>query len=105
MTFGVPVTLGVLLLFVLVAIVPPRLPLIVRLLIQIVAGLGIYFGLRDAEFTLPMADSLPMSSLFGGDGGMGEFNKYAMGVVAPVLGILFSLIVAGIRKVTRKSEE
>lgn len=102
MEFPVPVTLGVLAVFLLVAIVPPRLPLIARLVIQIVAGAGIYFGLSEAEFVLPMADSLPMSTLFGGDAGGGQFNKFAMGFVAPLLGIVLSVVVAAIRKIIGK---
>jgi hypothetical protein len=100
-----PVTLGVLAVFLLVAIVPPRLPLVARLAIQVIAGAGIYFGLSEAEFVLPMADSLPMSSLFGGDGGGGQFNKFAMGFVAPLLGVVFSVVVAILRKLFGKKAE
>lgn len=100
-----PVTLGVLAVFLLVAVVPPRLPLIARLVIQIIAGAGIYFGMGETEFVLPMADSLPMSSLYGGDGGGGQFNKLAMGFVAPLLGIILSLVVATLRKLLGKKAE
>ena len=106
MTFPYPVTLGVLLIYILIAIVPPRLPLVARLGIQIGLGLGIYFGFKEAEFMLPNGDNLPMSSLFGGDGGMGSFNKYALGVLGTVIGLLVSVIVAVVRKLTGgKGEE
>jgi len=105
MEFPFPVTLGVLAVFLLVAVVPPRLPLIARLVIQIIVGAGIYFGLGEKEFALPMADSLPMSTLYGGDGGGGQFNKFALGFLATLLGVAFSVVVAVIRKLFGKKTE
>lgn len=98
-----PVTLLVLLAFIVVGFIP-KIPLLGRIGIQIVAGLAIYFGMKEAMFALPMPDTLPMSELYGGDGGMGEFNKYALGVIAPVLGIIFSLIAAVIFKLMSKKD-
>ena len=104
--FPYPVTIAVFTLFLLIALVPPRLPLWARLLIQVVLGLGIYFGFKEKEFMMPMADSLPMSSLYGGDGGMGAFNKLALGFLAPVLGVVFSLVVGAVRAlISRKSAD
>ena len=104
-TFPYPVTLLVVAIFLLIAVIPPRLPLIVRLILQVAGGLFLYFMLSEAEFMMPMADSMKMSSLFGGDVGTGEFNKYALGVLGPVLGIALSLVVAGVRKLLRKGDE
>lgn len=98
-----PVTLMVLIAFVVVGFIP-KIPLLGRIAIQVVAGLAIYFGMKEAMFGLPNPDRLPMSELYGGDGGMGEFNKYALGVIAPVLGIICSLIAAVIFKLLAKKD-
>lgn len=104
MSFGYPITLLALLLFCIPAVLP-KIPVPVKIAIQAVMGLGVYFGLKDAMFALPMGDSLPMSELFGGDGGMGSFNKYALGVIGPVLGIIVTVIAAVIGKLLFKKEE
>jgi hypothetical protein len=96
----------VLLIVVLVSIVPPRLPLAARIGIHVVIGLVIYFGMGKVQFALPNGDNLPLSGLYGGRGFpfMPAFNKLALGFIAPVLGIVLSLIVAGIRKVVSKGD-
>jgi hypothetical protein len=68
----------------------PKVPWYAKLVLQIILGAVIYMGFPEAEFVLPMGDSLPFSSLLGGNPEwMGlPFNKYAMGVLGTVLGIL-----------------
>lgn len=105
MEIAYPVTLGVVFVFLLLAVVPPRLPLVVRLGLQVGLGLVIYFGLHSAEFALPNGDELPMSSLFGGHGGVGGFNKYSMGFVCTILGVVASLAMALIGKLAGGKKE
>lgn len=101
-SFPFPVTLLVLLFFIAVAVVP-RLPLIARIVITLGAGLGIYFGMREATFALWKGAKI--SELFGGDAGMGEFNKFALGFIATVLGLIVTLIAAVVRKLLSKGKE
>lgn len=103
MTYSVPITLLVVGIFALIAVLP-RIPLFAKIAVQGLLGILIYKFKSDATFLLPMANSLPMSELFGGDAGMGSFNKYALGVLGPVLGIILSLIFAIISKVLSKKD-
>jgi len=106
MSFPPSVTVIVLIVFLLVALVPPRLPLAARIGIQVLGGLVLYFGFSEAMFGLPNGDNLPLSDLYGGRGGAENppFNKLALGVVGPVLGVLLSFVVAGIRKILNKGQ-
>ena len=96
----------VLIVVLLVSIVPPRLPLLARIALHIVIGLILYFGMGSWQFSLPNGDNLPMSGLYGGRGYpfMPAFNKLSLGFLCPLLGIVLSLIVAGIRKLMSKGE-
>ena len=76
----------------------PKVPWFAKIFLQIALGCIIYFVFSETMFDLPMGDSLPISSLFGGDGGMGDFNKLSMGVVGTVLGLVGTLIATGLYK-------
>ncbi len=88
------VTVGVLLLAVIIGLIP-QIPLPVKLVLQLVIAAIIYFGFSEATFPLPVSETATLTELFGGDGGMGGFNKASMGVLYAAVGFLFSLI--GIR--------
>lgn len=103
MEYGAPVTLGILAVFIVIAFIP-KIPLIGRILIQLILGVIIYKTKSEAMFALPYPDSLPISELFGGDMGTGDFNKYALGVLGPVIGIVFSLIAAVIFKLMARKD-
>jgi len=70
----------------------PKVPWYVKVVLQLVLGGVIYFAFTETMFDLPMGDSLPISSIFGGSPQWGDdpapFNKYAMGVVGTVLGLI-----------------
>ncbi|MFA5504086.1 MAG: hypothetical protein WC314_04780 [Vulcanimicrobiota bacterium] len=68
----------------------PKVPWYVKVILQIIMGLVIYFVFKEHSFELPMGDKLPMSSLFGGDAYdlNGGLNKYAFGILGTVLGLL-----------------
>lgn len=72
----------------------PKVPWYAKVLIQVVIGAVIYFGFSETMFDLPAGDSLPISSLFGGSSEWsgGGFNKYAMGVLGTVLGLIMTLV-------------
>lgn len=98
-------TFGTLAVFLIVAVIP-KLPWWAKLLIQVAIGLLIYFPLKAQEFPLPMADSLPMSSIFGGDAfDIGGFQKYSMGFLATVLGVVMTLVVTAIQALVGKKKE
>ncbi len=82
-------TFSVLGLFFVIAFLP-KVPWYIKVVVQVVIGAIIYFGFPEAMFDLPMGDQLPISSLFGGNPEWNEtsFNKYAMGFLATVLGLL-----------------
>jgi hypothetical protein len=104
MSISATVTILVLLAFIIVGLVP-KLPAFAKVLIQVCAGVGIYFGLSDAMFGLPYSDNLPISDLFGGSGGQEGFNKLSMGVVCTGVGLLFTLLGTGIAALLRKKAE
>lgn len=86
----------------------PKVPWYVKVILQIVMGLVIYFYFKETSFDLPMGDKLPMSSLFGGDAYdlNGGFNKYAFGILGTVLGLIGTVIATIIYAVLgKKSEE
>lgn len=85
----------------------PKVPWYVKVGAQILLGLVIYFGFKETEFVLPMGDSLPMSSLFGGDAfdiGNG-WNKYAFGILGTVLGLVATLVATVLYKLLGKKSE
>lgn len=86
-------TIGALFLYFAIAFAP-KVPWYVKVAGQIVLGLVIYFLFKDTEFVLPGGDSLPMSSLFGGDAFdiYGGFNKYAFGIIGTVLGLIMTAV-------------
>ncbi|MFN8608395.1 MAG: hypothetical protein U0931_12735 [Vulcanimicrobiota bacterium] len=101
-TFPANFTTLCLLVIIGVAFLPPKIPTFLRnILIQIGIGVFIYFALGDATFNLPNGDHLPMSGLFGGyimvDPSIPLFNNKAFGVIAPVLGIVVSILVGLVR--------
>ncbi|MBI3924417.1 MAG: hypothetical protein HY319_02650 [Armatimonadetes bacterium] len=101
----VAVTILLPIVFILLGFVPSKLPIWARLGIQILGAALIYFLGSETEFPLPMGDTLPMSSIFGGDAGFGEFAPISMGFACGVLGVVASLIGEVIRKVLGKKEE
>jgi len=97
-----PVNVTILCLIVMIGIafLPPKLPTLLRnIMLQIAFGGFIYFTFADAQFNLPAG--LPMSGLFGGyimiDPSISLFNKLAFGFIAPLLGIVVSVLVAIVR--------
>jgi hypothetical protein len=105
MEIAYPITLGVLLVFLLIAVLPPKLPLAIRLVLQALLGAIIYFKFHDASFGLPDPDNLPISELFGGWVEEGHFNKLSVGVVFFVLGAVLSVVVAAVRFALRKKAD
>lgn len=89
--------------------VVPKLPWYVKVILQLVLGVVIYFGFPEAMFDLPAGDKLPISSLFGGSpewAGEG-FNKYSMGFLGTVLGLVATAVATGAYAVfgTKKPKE
>lgn len=72
----------------------PKVPWYAKIVLQLILGAVLYFAFADTMFDLPMGDSLPISSVFGGSPsfGDGQFNKYAMGVLGTVLGLLMTVV-------------
>lgn len=90
-----------------IAFLPPKIPTLLRnIMIQVAFGVFIYFALFGAQFNLPAG--LPMSGLFGGyimaDPSVPLFNKYAMGFLGTVVGIVFSILVAIVRFVIARKK-
>ena len=86
-------------LFFVVALLP-KVPWYVKIVVQLIIGAVVYFVFSDTMFDLPMGDSFPSSSIFGGApseemGGDGSFNKYALGVLGTVLGIVGTFLMTG----------
>lgn len=99
------ITIVTLAVFVLIGFLP-KVPAWAKLLIQVAIGLIIYFPLKAQEFPLPMADSLPMSSIFGGDAfDIGGFQRYSMGFIGTVLGVLSTAIGTVIGLIVSKKKE
>ncbi|MBN9419387.1 MAG: hypothetical protein J0I12_28290 [Candidatus Eremiobacteraeota bacterium] len=104
-----PVSFTLLCLFVMIgfAFLPPKIPTVLRnIFLQVAFGFVIYFAMGEANFTLP--NGLPMSGLAGGymmaDPAIPVFNKYALGLLAPVLGIVFSILVGIVRFVLARKK-
>ncbi len=85
----------------------PKVPWYVKVVVQIIMGLVIYFVFKEHSFELPMGDKLPMSSLFGGDAYdlNGGFNKFAFGILGTVLGLLATIVATIIYALVGKKSE
>lgn len=92
----------------------PKVPWYAKLVVQLIIGAVVYFGFGDTMFDLPMGDTLPISSLFGGAmseemGGDGSFNKLSLGVIGTVLGFIMTAVATGLYAVLgigkKKDEE
>ena len=85
----------------------PKVPWYVKVVLQIIMGLVIYFVFKETSFELPMGNKLPMSSLFGGDAYdmNGGFNKYAFGVLGTVLGLIGTVVATVIYALVGKKSE
>lgn len=75
----------------------PKVPWYAKVVLQLIIGAVVYFGFGDTMFDLPMGDTLPISSLFGGAmsedmGGDGAFNKLALGVLGTILGLIMTVV-------------
>ncbi len=81
----------------------PRIPMIASLGMHCIIAVGIYFGCSQVLFNLPAADSLPISSLFGGSIG-GGFNSLSFGVVYFVVA-LCGWVFAGIMRAALGNKE
>ena len=83
----------------------PKVPWYVKVVLQIIIGLVIYFAFKETSFELP--ECLPMSSLFGGDAYdmNGGFNKYAFGILGTVLGLIGTVIATIIYALVGKKSE
>ena len=102
-----PYTISVLVLFIVIGLLP-KIPLWAKILIQLIVGAAIYFLGKNYLFGLPYADDLPMSDLYGGPDEDGRFNKYSLGILGTVVGVVFSLIGSGfwalVGRFTKKEE-
>lgn len=84
----------------------PKVPWYVKVVLQLIVGAVIYFAFADTMFDLPAGDTSPISSVFGGaPDGMDGFNKYAMGVLGTVLGLLGTLVATILYAVIGKKSE
>lgn len=103
-------TFGTLLAFLLPAVLP-KIPWWAKLVIQIGLGLLVYNVFVEAEFPLPMADTLPISSFFGGNVAKAwgdpeaKFAFLSMGFLGTVLGVLLTLVVTAIGALLGKKKE
>ncbi len=97
-TFG---TLGALAIFLVIGFLP-RVPWWGKLVAQLLLGGVIYFGFSQSFFELPFGDTLPISALAGGDGGMGEFSPLSFGVIGTVLGFLATAVGTAIGALVEK---
>lgn len=104
MNLSPPITVVVLLAFLLVGLLP-KVPAVAKVALQVLIGLGIYFGMSEAMFALPYGDNLPISDLFGGSGGQPGFNKLSMGFLCTVLGLVFTGIGTLINFILFKKED
>ncbi|MBX3169897.1 MAG: hypothetical protein KF760_21010 [Candidatus Eremiobacteraeota bacterium] len=101
----VNVTILSLLVMIGIAFLPPKLPTVLRnIMIQMAFGGFIYFALFGAQFNLPAG--LPMSGLFGGyiDPSLPLFNKLSFGFIAPLLGIVVSILVGIVRFIINRKK-
>lgn len=100
------VTFSVLAVMVIIGLLPNKVPIWLKLIVQIGVGLGIYFGMSASTFNI--AEDAKISMLFGGQGGIPDtpaFNPLSMGFVSGVLGVVSSVIGFGIWKlVGRRSK-
>ena len=81
-----------------------KIPLPARIGIQVVMGVILYTALGAHTFELPNSDNLPMSELYGG-APSGGFNKFALGFLGTVIGILASIAGAVLGKLLGKKED
>lgn len=103
-------TFGTLALFIVTAFLP-KIPWWAKLLIQIGMGALIYFLFTESEFPLPMADTLPLSSLFGGNvaKAWGDpeagFAYLSMGVLGTMIGMLATAVTSIIGALMKKKSD
>lgn len=103
-------TFGVLAAFLVPAVIP-KIPWWAKLVIQIGLGLLVYNVFVETEFPLPMADTLPISSFFGGNVAKAwgdpeaKFAFLSMGFLGTVLGVFLTLIVTAIGALMGKKKE
>lgn len=103
-------TFGTLLAFLLPAVLP-KVPWWAKLLIQIGLGLLVYNVFVESEFPFPMADTLPISSLFGGNVAKAwgdpeaKFAFLSMGFLGTVLGVLLTLVTTALGALFGKKKE
>lgn len=95
-------TVFVLIMMIGIAFLPPKIPTLLRnILLQFSFAFFLYFAMGDVTFDLPNGDKLPMSGLAGGYMMVGEgiplFNKYALGFLGLVIGVVFSVLVGIVR--------
>ena len=100
-TFG---TLGALSVFILIGFLPKSVPWWAKLLAQLVLGGVIYFGFGESFFELPFGDTLPISALAGGDGGLGKFSPLSFGVIGTIIGFLATAVGTAVWTLTGKKE-
>ena len=91
MSVSAPITVAILIAMIVFGLLP-KIPVWVKIPLQLIVGAGIYMGMGEAMFALPYGDNLPMSDLYGGSGGELGFNKLSMGVVSAGIGTVFSLL-------------
>ena len=101
MSVSAPITVAILVAMIILGLLP-KIPVWIKIPLQLIVGAGIYIGMSDAMFALPYGDNLPISDLFGGNGGEPGFNKLSMGVVSGGLGTLSSLLGFAIWKLVAK---
>ena len=103
------VTFSVLAVMVIIGLLPNKVPIWAKLILQVGVGLAIYFGMSESTFNI--AEDAKISTLFGGQGGIPgtpAFNPLSMGFVSGALGLISSVIGFGIWKLVgrcSKSEE
>lgn len=103
-------TFGTLILFVVTAFLP-KIPWWAKILIQLGMGALIYFMFTETEFALPMGDTLPLSSLFGGNvaKAWGDpeagFAYLSMGFLGTVIGVLATLAATAVGAILKKKSD
>lgn len=80
----------------------PKVPWFAKIGIQIVLGLGIYFGLKETEFMLPKVGSMYGGNAFDVMDGVAWLS---MGVLGTVLGIIATIIATILYKLFGKKSK
>lgn len=80
----------------------PKVPWFAKMGIQIVLGLGIYFGLKETEFMLPKVGSMYGGNAFDVMEGVAWLS---MGVLGTGLGLIATLVATILYKVFGKSSD